>query len=297
MDEALDKLLALVCRELEADDARVEWGGRPPRGDDAIYCSLPGGARLVALYDGGVPSERHERRARLELLAAAFGGTEPPIRDLGVSPTVPPERALDDELAALAARARAIGGAIVDGQSPVLWASAELRRNEEEDVTALAADAELATAAQRAGLDAGALARCSPADLARGLVQVGVARDEAEARGRELRRMRERSPDRDEEGWRRHLLLARAVTAARALPETRQAVHEAQLGYFVRSLGGPYLLVLAFEGAFSELHAEGAALRALPRLKRLVESLPPRDPEGGGGGKASRQNVVRLWPR
>jgi hypothetical protein len=37
-----------------------------------------------------------------------------------------------------------------------------------------------------------------------------------------------------------------------------------------------------FDGPFSELHAEGALIHALPAIERLVTSLPPRDPAAGG---------------
>jgi len=47
-------------------------------------------------------------------------------------------------------------------------------------------------------------------------------------------------------------------------------------------------VVLVFDHSFSELHAEGALVRALPRLERMVLSLPPIEPPPRGA------KVVKL---
>lgn len=57
-----------------------------------------------------------------------------------------------------------------------------------------------------------------------------------------------------------------------------------------RAFGGVYLLVLVFDGPISELAAEGAVLRALPLVARLVQHLPPIEPGPG----ASKSKVLPL---
>ena len=49
-----------------------------------------------------------------------------------------------------------------------------------------------------------------------------------------------------------------------------------------RSIAGSYLLVLAFDGPFSEIRADGVAKRALSRLERLLAALPPIEPPPKG---------------
>lgn len=83
--------------------------------------------------------------------------------------------------------------------------------------------------------------------------------------------------------------LSRAVARVRRHPaSTRterwsEATHEPGFGYLARSFASIYRVVLVFEGPFSELHVEAAALHALPGIERLVLALPPVDPAPGGG--------------
>ena len=92
---------------------------------------------------------------------------------------------------------------------------------------------------------------------------------------------------------------ARVLFAVRALPQVHalrsgkpfghtQKVDDGETGFVVHSFGGIYMLVLVFSEAFDELRAERATKDALPRIERLVLSLPPHDPDD------SRGNVVSL---
>ncbi len=81
---------------------------------------------------------------------------------------------------------------------------------------------------------------------------------------------------------------ARAVAEARALTEGqppgpfRKSLQGDGFALLVRSIAGAYLLVLAFDGPFSEIRADGVAKRALGRLERLVAALPPIEPPPKG---------------
>ena len=46
----------------------------------------------------------------------------------------------------------------------------------------------------------------------------------------------------------------------------------------MRGFANIYLLLVVFEGAFSELYVESAVVHALPGIEHLVLSLPPLDP-------------------
>ena len=82
---------------------------------------------------------------------------------------------------------------------------------------------------------------------------------------------------------------ARAVRAARARcagsspGALRHVETHHDFGLLLRSLAGSYLLVLAFDGSFDELHADCLAKPARSRLERLIATLPPIDPPRGGG--------------
>jgi hypothetical protein len=67
-------------------------------------------------------------------------------------------------------------------------------------------------------------------------------------------------------------------------PDPSTAVH-------VASFGGIYRVALRFDDEPSPLRIEGALRAALPAIERAILSLPPVDPDSGGGGGKS---VVRL---
>src|ERR1700712_4004651 len=106
-DSALHRFLELVVRELGADDARVELGGRDPMGHGLVWKSLSDGWRVVAVW-GKPPTEPNgldASRPKLERWAASFTHT---LADLHPPPLAPsaalPARRLDDALESLRAR-------------------------------------------------------------------------------------------------------------------------------------------------------------------------------------------------
>ena len=59
--------------------------------------------------------------------------------------------------------------------------------------------------------------------------------------------------------------------------------NDAEFGYVARAFGAAYWLIVVYGGPFSDLQAEGALARSLPRVERLVLALPPSDLPPGGG--------------
>ncbi len=292
--EFLHRLLDLVRRELSASDARVEIGGRDPDDPRLIWTKLPQGWRIVAVLDAP-PTDRAAAQEKLEALVGAFETTATQSateRPRPVTDTV--AHVLDDELARLARRAGAAHAVIVDHTTPVVWASSELARGEDEDVDLLEETAAADSRAREAGVDLAEVAARTTEDAAAWLGERGISEESADELLRVARRMRDVAPDRQPAAWRKHVLLARAVTEVRRRGpnEHRLAHQDGGFGYLARTLGDIYRLVLAFEGPFSELHAEAAAVHALHYLERLLAALPPRDPGSAGGRRGA--NVIRF---
>ena len=68
------RFLDMVARELGASDARAELGGIDPEDPRLVWCILPSGFRLVAVFDEA-PALRAEKQKRLEQLAHGFAHT------------------------------------------------------------------------------------------------------------------------------------------------------------------------------------------------------------------------------
>ncbi|MAQ16078.1 MAG: hypothetical protein CMN30_14975 [Sandaracinus sp.] len=282
--EELQRLLEVICKELGADDAHLELGGKDP-GDDAVWCALPSGFRLVAFLPTRDRSadELTALREKLVFLARSFDATLDRVSPPAPRPTGNPQHALDDALDVLAGQTRALAAMVLDVDSPVVWGSSLSPRGE-EDLEDAARAAEALALAQASGIDlAAVLARDANPELPTELERV-------------VPRLREAAGEpRERTDWSKRLSVFASVSALRdafareSELGTRHAVHDADLAYLARSFGGIYWLLLAFEvSAFSELHAEAAMIHALPWIERLVTALPPVDPGGGGG------RVVKL---
>ena len=285
--EEVERLLEVIRKELGADDARLELGGKDP-GEGSVWCALPSGFRLVAILPEGERSadELVALREKLVFLARSFDATLDRVTPPRPRPTLDPQHALDDALDVLTTQTGALAALVVDNDSPVFWGSSLPRGDEDVRDAERAAEAfMLANAADidlpaiLVGGDEGAL----PAELDKLVPRIRAAAGET---------------SRDVEEWRRRLTVFAATSALREATHgkgehrelgTRIAVHDADLAYIARGFGGIYWLLLAFDvSAFSELHAEAAMIHALPWVERLVTSLPPIDPDGGGG------RVVKL---
>jgi hypothetical protein len=288
--ESLTRLLELVARELRADDVRIEVALKPPREHDA-WCELAGGFRLIAVFDAP-PDDLEDRRARLATLAETFSTTidaalaHVPSVGTGVELAT---HALDETLASLARVASAIAAVVIDDRSPVIWGSSLAPRGPEDaDVAAWVSAA--AQAALRGGLELAELVSAPPEPLEPVLVAAGLGVDDRTRVARAIGRIHGLGLHRTLDEWRAFVATMRAIALARRSAADDKVVGS-DLGILSRGFAGIYRLVLVFGGPWSELHAEAAAIRALPTIERMVAGLPPIDPGPRGGG-----HVVRLFP-
>jgi hypothetical protein len=295
--DAVRRFLELVARELGADDARIEIGLRDPA-DGCPSCELAGGYRLVAIYDAPDPAQTDRRRERLAVLATTFASTL--TEGLAATPAIHTgvelaAGALDETLAILASSVDATAAMVVDRDSPMIWGSSLVPRGPEDaDVAAWVSTA--AATAARHGLELAALLVDPEVDAT--LERAGLD-DEGRGRiSRALGRLHGVGLQRSAAQWRAFVVTMRAIAAARRGDEdaivgfSSAADREAAAAYVCRGFGGIYRAVLAFDHAYSELHAESALRKALPVIERMVISLPPVDPSPGGG----RGQVVSLFP-
>jgi hypothetical protein len=245
-----ERFIALVCRELGAESARViepdEAAPPPPAEPDprVLRCEMGAGRAVEATF-AEPPADLDTKKRRLEMLAAAFDAVaieEHHVRHARPSPAT----ALRDELDGLCKRAGALNILVVDANSPVVWGAAHPTGIVE--VPPLPSSPNLARLAAGEGAEEG---ETSPA----------VA-----------------SASR------------KALRAVRALPEIAALRKGKPLRYVQRSGDAPliahafasiYLLVAVFEPnhAFDELRAERAIVQSLPTVERLVMALPPHEPE------------------
>jgi hypothetical protein len=281
------RFLDLLCKELGADDARVEIGGRDPDDPRFLWVNVEGGFRVVAVF-AQEPPGRAFAQQRLVQFAAGFTQTLADVQ-LPVPPSVPPDspvKRLNAALEALRSRSGGVGVVVVDAQSPVLWGASEPAWHD-EDVTTLVQIGQALGTVLATGVELDAICALQAADVPSRLRDLGVDHERAALLGGVL-------AQRDETALRHHLLTCLAIARARAESEpgsnARWAHHETQFGYFVRGFANIYLLVVVFEGAFSELYVESAVVHALPAIEQLLLALPPLDP----GPKAKGGRVIRL---
>lgn len=279
MDE-LRKLLDVVRRDLDAADARAEVGGRDPEDPRLVWASLAPGWRVVAVFDAP-PEDAEAKHNRLTALARTFEDVvkhvEPPAGGLGSAK----QHALDEKLDALAQRAGARAALVFDERSPVLWGCSSARLAG-WDVDAMERACMLADEVTKAGLDPVRwLADEGPDPSA--LASAGVDETVARRWSHRFDRLSASAPDWGASEWEEALRIATGVMAARAecrggrAPE-RVSTHDADWGVFAREFAQIYLCALIYDGPFSELHAEGPLVRALPHVETLVLALPPVDP-------------------
>ena len=289
-DTALRRFLELVARELGADDARAEIGGREPSGPGVLFTSLSDGWRVVAIFDQPpTESALSAAQTKLERLALTFTHT---LADLN-PPTPPsaaglPARRLDDALEGLRARTGAVAAVVIDGNSPVLWGSSEGQR-ETVNVDDLARIGSALAVARDRGVTIDQLTVRDADLLMASLRNRGIERAVDELLAFLVAR------DQDEVTLRHRLLTALAIAAVRIKvhrgDHARSVHHEAQYGYIARGLANIYQIVVVFAGPFSELHVESAILHAMPTIEELLFALPPVDPP------PSKGQVIRLRPR
>lgn len=277
------RLLELVQTKLGAADARIEIGGEPPTDERCVWAEAGPHRRLVVVFRAP-PDDRTEAQRQLQALLEAFHDAAATPSPTAIRPSVPPvetRAALDAELAALCVSTNARSALLIDSSSPVVWGRSH-------DLIPSAVEPLLEIGA---AVDPHALRDA----LATGTIGDAVRDDEMAARVR--RRLEEFDGDDDPAVL---LLSARAAHEARTLAEadpnavaTLHRVEGAGSGVpiTVHGLAGVYLLVLAFDERFSELHVERAVRANKSRLERLIGSLPPIEPP------PDKARVVRLKPR
>lgn len=259
------RLLELVRRELGADDAHLQLGGRAPDDPRVLLHDLRPGCRLIIRFDEA-PADPAETRRHLVELAAAFSGTvTTAIERLDATlARAPTGDALTDVLADLRDATAAAVALVVDRQSPVIWGCSD-------------PDLELRDRPW-AGRLALALARAREG----GDDPVAAAGDDAprDTALHALHRVEQRRP-----GAAR--ALAATVMGLDALDpsgEPRLQQPEGPTpGLATKTFGGLYEVVLVFTAPYSPLRVEGVMRRALPVVERLVLELPPLDPKPKGG--------------
>lgn len=274
-------MLDVVRRDLGAADTRAEVGGQDPDDACVVWAPLAPGWRIVAIYDQP-PPDREQKIQRLHALVRPFEDiahrVEPPT--LGLAPAK--QRALDEELDALAERAGARAAVVFDERSPVLWGSSSLRVAA-WDIDAMERAHALAAEVTSAGLDAVHLLAQGGVVDPNALADAGIDETLAQRWSHRARRLSAIAPEWREAEWREALQIATAVVRARSecrggrAPE-RVCAHDDDWGVFARGFAQIYMCALVYDGAFSELHAEGSLVRGLPHIETLVLALPPVEP-------------------
>lgn len=257
--QALDRLLDLVCRELGATRAWIEYGSAPP--PDALSAPVRDGWRLCAALEAPTA----EARTQLEEFAASFDRVLLEATDAAPAPLIPSEieATLQHTLDVLVERAGAHAAWVFDERSPIVWgASTEgawLRevghaRTIGEALGEHAPDVVMRWAA-------GQQVPAPPPALVPHLPTLAKA---AEAI----------SPE--------HLVVTWAAVAEASSQGSAWSWDRAPLHVMVRPIAAIYRLLVLFDGEFSPLHAETTLTRALPVIERLVTDRPPIDPTPQG---------------
>lgn len=305
-EETLDRLTAIVRRDLGADSLRVGAPDDVTSTDNEIDCELPDGRRIIAVFSEP-PADRDARRRRLEMIVASFPGLAKAL-----PAAQPPVRSLGDELAAVSERAGALHAVVIDATSPVVWGADHASAPRED----LDVDLETAkiflldppsstggiewfdpeqTAVNAIGSQADAASNGNAASNGGAAQNDGTplngdpAQDAGATPNGDAAQDGGAAPPANREGelWGEYLLVRRAIAAVRALPaipslkkgdHLHESLGEESFGYFARSFATIYVLILVFDGPFEELRVERAVAHALPAIERLVLALPPLDP-------------------
>jgi hypothetical protein len=278
------RFVALVRRELDAAEVElVAAGSRIEHAASMIAVELEDGRHVVARFDRA-PEHPDVIARRLSILASTFAES---LREQArVHPRVPNTVSLNDELAALSARARALDAFVIDAHSPVVWGSGRGYEQPVELVPELHEALHLVRVSRGELLELVREAQDAP--LQEESDRAGSVRPDSvppEARA-------SRSDEVIDALTRRALQALRGLPGLTALKRGRPFQHteaHPDFGILAHSFASIYLLVLVFDGRFDELRAERALRDVLPRIERLVLALPPHDPEPGPQG-----NVVSM---
>jgi hypothetical protein len=260
---AFERFVALVKRELQADDLRIlTLGEAVPEAPNVLVTRLADGRHVVASF-AEAPKDRDALERRLSMLASTFEGALalPPSEKLRTRPRA--ALSLHEELKALAARARAIDAVVIDTESPVVWGCASVPARPRARNELLLRDVSDRELASHVDDESGPLQ-----DIPTPPESAAVGQDDDLAS--------------HDEATRRAIGALRRLPALDGLHKGRHLRHverSEEACYLALSFSGIYILCLVFDAAFDELRAERAAADSLPRIERLVQALPPLDPD------------------
>lgn len=289
MDDLL-RLLELVCRELEAEDAHVRLGGRRDDDPRLVATELRPGCQLVVRF-AEPPPEPEAVAQRMAELADAFTSTVVQAletvdavwsRSPGLSVGAHAGGQVQALVQTLADLRDATGAAlalVVDRQSPVIWGCSDPALGLRDRPAARVLAGAL-TSLQAQGLDP-VHAAASHAPEAAGLRLEHAGRETPGSASLELARRALQNAEHAQPGG--AALLAAAARALLLLDEAPEAPPRLpegdEPGLASKGLLGLYVVALVFTRPFSPLRVEGVLRRALPIIERNVTELPPLDPE------------------
>jgi hypothetical protein len=279
-EELTRRFVDLVRRDLHAVKVVISDSEDAPLPTDTLRVALSEGRAVLATFVDAAAADSAMLR-RLEILVRAFESTL--LGDRERQKRAPVVVSLRDELRAVTTRSGAIGASVIDGHSPVIWAStAERIEGAEEEIpdNVLQFPPEVRETLR--------LVKESHRGV---LIALGVEPEPThEGDPWEDEPPSEESPDTTAQ-----LESIRRVRALRELEGLHKGQHLSHTerredgGFLVRSFAGIYCLVLTFDQPFDEIRAERAVRDALPRIERLVLALPPLDPEPVAKGAVARR--------
>ena len=138
-DPALQAFLTVLQRELGADDAYLQLGGKAIDGEGRFFHALGEGTSIVVVF-AEPPVDGAAVHARLAALSSTFHKT----LDAAVAGVARPRQAmdyarqrLDEELSGLAERSGAVRAFVFDFDSPVIWGASSLQEQHAAEGTPL----------------------------------------------------------------------------------------------------------------------------------------------------------------
>ncbi|MEM6293004.1 MAG: hypothetical protein AAGA54_17140 [Myxococcota bacterium] len=257
--EALDRLLGLVCRDLGATRAWLEYASGPEDGETTVRVPLERGWTLCASFEE-IP-DRAE--AQLQTLAGSFRRAWTDATEDAPRPADDGQRIrsqIRETLDALEDRIAATAIWVVDERSPIVWGSSSRGswlRNADDARSLGETFADAPPASVQRWL-AGQQVPPPPAGLAERLEEVRARVEQAD------------DPDALLLAW---SAIARACASNRAWCTPVGDAHALS-----RPFAGIYRVVAVFDDECSPMHAETTVAKAVPIIERLVADHPPIDP-------------------
>jgi hypothetical protein len=271
---AFERFVALAKRELGADDVRLLAPTESaPEAPNVLVTRMDDGRHVVASF-GDPPKDRDALERRLTILTTTFAESLAafPSEKMRARPRV--ASSLHEELRALAVRARARDCVVIDVDSPVVWGSASVPAKPRARSDLLLRDVSDRELVSQVDDDSGPLQDVtSPTPPPAESSPVAASPDEQDEDGV--------FTGSEPEITRRAIAARRGLPGIDGLHKGRHLRHvERQRDFYLAlSFSGIYLLCIVFDAPFDELRAEKSAHESLPRIERLVQALPPLDPE------------------